>query len=72
MVYQLIENLKFDELKYILRLRGLRVSRKKSELVVRAFVAKKQQLEELADFSQLYYCQISFLRLFNSDNIIFH
>ena len=42
MVYQLIEKMKFDELKGILRLRELRLSRKKSELVIRVFVAKKQ------------------------------
>ena len=41
MVYQLIEKMKFDELKDILRLRGLRVSGEKSELVARVFVAKK-------------------------------
>ena len=41
MVYQLIEKMKFDELKDILRLRVLRLSGEKSELVARVFVAKK-------------------------------
>ena len=44
MVYQLIEKIKFYELKDILRLRGLRVSWEKSELVARVFVAKKQYI----------------------------
>ena len=38
--------MKFDELKDILRLRGLRESWKESELVARIFVAKKQQTTE--------------------------
>ena len=44
MVYQLIEKMKSDELKDILRLRGLRVLYLgKSKLVARVFVSKKQQ-----------------------------
>ena len=51
MVYQLIEKMKFDELKDVLRLRGLRVSGKKSELVARVLVAKNsEQLEKEEDF----------------------
>ena len=46
MVNQLIEKMKFNELKDIWRLRGLRVSGKKSELVARVFVAKKHQTTE--------------------------
>ena len=45
MVYKLIEKMKFDELKDILRLRGLS-KWEKSELVAKFFVAKKQQTTE--------------------------
>ena len=56
MVYQLIEKMKFDELKDILRLRGLRLSGEKSELVARVLYRQKnsKQLKEEADFSRLY------------------
>ena len=43
MVYQLIEKMKFDELKGILRFREFRLSGEKSELVARVFIATKQQ-----------------------------
>ena len=60
--------MKFDELKAILRLRGLRVSGEKSELVTRVFVAKKQQtIEGGSRFFPVILVPESFPRLFHSD-----
>ena len=45
MEYQLIEKMKVDELKSFLKLRGLRVSGNKSELVARVFVASENNVK---------------------------